>query len=113
MSNIKDSTMPLPVSRALEKLGRDISFARRRRQMTQSMLAERIGVSVVTVRRMEDGNPSIALQTLARALHVFGELERLNQLMDSSEDAIGLVLMDEKLPQRVRTPKPRKDSGAL
>jgi hypothetical protein len=53
------------------------------------------------------------MQTLARALHVFGELERLKQLLDSSEDSIGLALMDEKLPQRVRLPKAHKDSGAL
>jgi len=113
MSVTKEYPLPLPVSRALEKLGRDISFARRRRQMPQAMLAERIGVSVMTVRRMEAGSPNIALQTLARALHVFGELERLKQLLDSSEDSIGLALMDEKLPQRVRLPKARKDSGAL
>jgi transcriptional regulator with XRE-family HTH domain len=113
MSITKENPLPLPVSRALEKLGRDISFARRRRQMPQAMLAERIGVSVMTVRRMEDGNPNISLRTLARTLHVFGELERLKQILDSSEDTIGLTLMDERLPQRVRTPKPRKDSGAL
>lgn len=113
MRSTKEDLLPLPVSRALEKLGRDISFARRRRQMPQSMLAERIGVSVMTVRRMEAGSPTIAMQTLARALHVFGELERLKQLLDSSEDSIGLALMDEKLPQRVRLPKAHKDSGAL
>lgn len=113
MRSTKQSSIPLPVSRALEKLGRDISFARRRRQMPQAMLAERIGVSVVTVRRMEAGSPTIAMQTVARALHVFGELERLKQLLDSSEDSIGLALMDEKLPQRVRLPKAHKDSGAL
>lgn len=113
MSSSKENTLPLPVSRALEKLGRDISFARRRRQMPQAMLAERIGVSVMTVRRLEDGNPNISLRTLARTLHVFGELERLKQILDSSEDTIGLTLMDERLPQRVRTPKPRKDNGAL
>lgn len=77
------------------------------------MLAERIGTSVMTVRRMEAGNPNISLQIVARALHVFGELERLKQLLDSSEDSIGLALMDEKLPRRVRLSKPRKDSGAL
>jgi transcriptional regulator with XRE-family HTH domain len=113
MSATKENSLPLPVSRALKKLGRDISFARRRRQMPQAMLAERIGASVMTVRRMEDGNHNISLRTLARTLHVFGELERLKQILDTSEDAIGLTLMDERLPQRVRTPKPRKDSGAL
>ncbi len=50
---------------------------------------------------------------LARALHVFGELERLNQLLDSGEDMIGLVLMNERLPQRVRARKQTKEPGAL
>jgi hypothetical protein len=47
---------------------------------------------------------------------VFGELGRLTQLLDTSEDAIGLSLMDEQLPARVRTPKlskANKESGAL
>ena len=50
---------------------------------------------------------------MARALHVFGELERLNQLLDTGEDAIGLSLMDEQLPQRVRTRKTTPLAGAL
>ena len=62
---------------------------------------------------MEAGNPAVAIQTIARALHVFGELDRLGQLLDSSEDAIGLTLMDETLPKRVHRPKGDKDSGAL
>jgi DNA-binding XRE family transcriptional regulator len=47
--------LPLPVERAIKKLGADLSLARRRRNMTQAMLAERLGTSVMTVRRMEDG----------------------------------------------------------
>ena len=39
--------LPSPVIRALTKLGRDISLARRRRRMTQESLAERIGASGV------------------------------------------------------------------
>ncbi len=70
------------------------------------MLAERIGTSVSTVRRMEEGYPGIAIQHVARALHVFGELDRINNLLDSARDDIGLVLMDERLPVRVRRPRP-------
>jgi transcriptional regulator with XRE-family HTH domain len=105
--------IPLPVERAIVKLGRDISLARRRRQLTQASLAERIGASLATVRRLEKGDPRIPLHFMARALHVFGELERLNQLLDTGEDAIGLALMDEQLPQRVRTRKAAKHAGAL
>ena len=108
-----ETPLPMPVERALKKLGADLSLARRRRHMSQASLAERIGASTMTVRRMEKGNPLIPLQYLARALHVFGELEKLNQLLDTAEDAIGLALMDERLPVRVRTRKPDVEGGAL
>lgn len=88
-----------------------MSLARRRRHLSQAMLAERLGTSVMTVRRMESGHPGIALQHLARALHVFGELEKLNDLLDTSQDAVGLVLMDERVPRRVH--KPKQGKGVL
>ena len=105
--------LPSPVIRALTKLGRDISMARRRRHMTQESLAERIRSSLRTVRRLEQGDPHISLHHVARALHVFGEIERFNQLLDTGGDIIGLTLMDEQLPQRVRTRKKTKESGAI
>jgi hypothetical protein len=105
--------IPAPVKRAIEKLGRDISLARRRRHFSQRSLAERIGSSLAIVRRLEKGDPRISVHYVARALYVFGELERLNQLLDTSVDVIGLMLMNEQLPKRVRTPKQTKDSGAL
>jgi transcriptional regulator with XRE-family HTH domain len=118
-----DTPLPLPVDRALKKLGADLSLARRRRQISQASLAERIGASTMTVRRMEKGNPLIPLQYLARALHVFGELARLNELLDSAVDDVGLMLMNERVPTRVRGPakptrlpapgKSAKHSGAL
>src|SRR5665647_1081946 len=37
--------LPLPVDRALKKLGADLSLARRRRNLTQAMLAERLGTA--------------------------------------------------------------------
>ncbi len=108
-----DSPLPPPVVHAIEKLGHDLSLARRRRHLSQASLAERIGASTMTVRRMEKGDPRIPLQYVARALHVFGELTRLTQLLETSEDVIGLALMDEQLPQRVRTRKFGSQSGAL
>jgi transcriptional regulator with XRE-family HTH domain len=105
--------LPLPVERSIEHLGRSLSLARRRRHLSQQDLAERIGASVNTVRRMEDGFPGTALQHLARALQVFGELGKLDQLMDTPQDAIGLALMDEQTPQRVHSTRRTPDSGAF
>lgn len=105
--------LPAPVRLAIEKLGLDLSLARRRRQLSQASLALRIGASTMTVRRMEKGDPRIPLQYLARALHLFGELERLNTLLDSAQDSLGLGLMDEKLPLRVRARKAKPMPGAV
>ena len=62
-----------------------------------------MNVSVSTVRRMEDGHPGTAVQYVASALQIFGELEKLRLLLDTPEDAVGLSLMDAQLPSRIRS----------
>jgi len=107
-----NTPLPLPVLRVIKDLGANLSLARRRRHLSQAMLAERIGASTMTVSRMEAGNPNLSLQHLARALHVFGQLDRLDHLLDTAADSVGLTLMDDQLPVRVRAPKQGKDRGA-
>jgi transcriptional regulator with XRE-family HTH domain len=97
-----DSPLPLPVERAIQKLGSDLSLARRRRHISQASLAERMGASLTTVRRMEKGDVRVPIHFVARALHVFGEIQALENLLDTVKDDIGLTLMDANLPKRVR-----------
>jgi hypothetical protein len=54
----------------------------------------------------------VPIHFFARALHVFGEIQALEHLLDTPNDTIGLTLMDERLPRRVRS-KPGGASGAL
>jgi transcriptional regulator with XRE-family HTH domain len=103
----------LPVERAIAKLGNDLALARRRRHLSQESLATRIGASLSTVKRMEKGDLRIPLHFIARALHVFGELERLASLIDTAKDDIGLTLADEHLPLRVRRKRKHPSDGAL
>ena len=105
------ATIPLPVERAIRKLGSDLSLARRRRHISQASLAERIGASLSTIRRMENGDMRVPIHFIARALHVFGEIQALERLLDTSNDDFGLTLMDEQLPKRVRSKS--RLSGAL
>lgn len=101
---------PLPVARAITKLGEDVSRARRRRRLSRASLAERSGISEATLKRLEGGDGAVALGNLARTLYVLGELSRLEQLLDAAKDELGIQLADEQLPKRVRA---RKSSGAL
>lgn len=104
--------IPLPVERAIAKLGDDLALARRRRRISQASMAERIGASLSTIRRMEKGDARVPLHFVARAIHLFGELERFSNLMDTAQDDIGLTLINEQLPQRIRQKK-KPATGAL
>ncbi|APW45612.1 helix-turn-helix domain-containing protein [Rhodoferax antarcticus] len=106
--------MPLPVDRAIRKLGSDVSLARRRRHISQQSLAERIGASVSTIRRMEKGDSRVPIHFYARVMHLFGVLDGLSKLLDTAKDDIGLTLTDAQLPQRIRARSVKGDSpGAL
>lgn len=103
--NAPRSVISRPVDRALLRLGRDISAARRARRLSQEDLAQRIGTSLSTVRRMEDGNAGTALHTFLSALHVLGRLNDVTKVMTMENDALGMDLLREQLPQRVRRPR--------
>lgn len=107
------SPIPLPVMRSMSRLGQAISLARRRRHFSQEDMAARIGASVHTVRQMELGHSGTALVHFVRAMQVFGELDKLDQLLDTPQDLIGLMLMDESLPHRVRKPRKTPESGSF
>jgi transcriptional regulator with XRE-family HTH domain len=92
----------IAATQGLRKLGADITIARKRRRMTQQRLADGAGVTVPTIRRLEAGDPGMSLATLAMVLVVLGEGSRLANLLDTGTDDVGLLLENEKLPQRVR-----------
>lgn len=101
--------LPAKVHRALEKLGRDIALARKKRSLTVNMMAERLGVAKSTYLRIEKGDPTVAMATYAMALFVLGASDALGDLLDPGGDDIGLLLDARRLPQRVRirrTPRP-------
>lgn len=102
------AALPVSVRRCLQKLGEDISVARRRRRIPIELMAERAFVSRNTITRVERGDPSVSVGIYATVLFVLGMSDRLGTLADSSTDQIGLTLEEEQLPQRVRTPMRRR-----
>jgi transcriptional regulator with XRE-family HTH domain len=97
------TTPTLPsADRALKHLGANVSKARRRRRWTCQDFADQMGVSLSTARRLEKGEGGVAVYTLIRAVQVLGALEDFNRLLDADRDAMGHLLRDQLLPQRVR-----------
>ncbi len=95
-------SLPLPVNRALKKLGRDLAVARKKRRISSVEMAERLFVSRDTLWRLENGDPTVAMGTLATALFVLQLHDRLFSLAEASGDALGLEKESEQLPKRIR-----------
>jgi transcriptional regulator with XRE-family HTH domain len=99
------SKLPIPVLRALRKLGRDVRDARRRRRIPVAVMAERASISRTTLSKVEKGEPGVSLGTYATVLFVLGLAEPLGDLADPGKDELGLALEEERLPQRIRRPR--------
>ena len=89
------------VERGISKLGADLGFARRARQISTTDMAARMGISRSTLHRLEAGDPGVSLNTLAMALSVLGLFDRLIDLVDPASDDLGLLLNRKALPRRV------------
>ncbi len=103
-------SLPPKLRRSLNKLGADIAVARRKRNLTTAMMAERIGSAKSTYLKVEKGDPSVSMGVYAMALFVLGFGEVIGEIVDPRRDDIGLLLDTERLPKRVR---PRKVPTAL
>lgn len=93
--------------RQLLALGERLRAARLRRKLTQAMLAERVGVTLPTIRKLEAGEPSSSLATVIRVLQVLGLAEDIDRLAE--QDDLGRQLQDSELKRpRNTTRLPRK-----
>jgi hypothetical protein len=96
------NTTPAKVEQQLKKIGENIRTARRRRRIMVRELAERLYVSLPTVRRLERGDPSVAAGTYLTALFVL-ELaqDQITNLADPAKDQFGMTVDLSELPQRI------------
>src|SRR6478672_4685418 len=92
--------VPIPVARAIRKLGHDIRDARRRRRIPVAILAQRASISRMTLNKVEKGDPGVSLGTYATVLFVLGMADRLADVADPRHDTVGLELEEEHLPER-------------
>jgi len=99
--------LPIPVKRALAKLGADIRNARLRRRITTTMMAERAFITRPTLRKVERGDPGVSLGIYATIMFVLGLTPRLADMADIKADEVGLQLDEDRLPKRIRQRAPR------
>jgi transcriptional regulator with XRE-family HTH domain len=82
---------------AARVLGLQIAAARRRRRWTTARLAEQAHISLPTLRKVERGDPTVALGTVLDVAVLVGvplfaaDAARLSQLSDHLEDRLALL----------------------
>lgn len=87
---------------AIKALGENIRIARQRRQLSQSRLAKKAGVSVSTIKRLEAGDPGVSLSAIANILIPMGLERELATLISPENDEEGEALERARGPKRIR-----------
>jgi len=93
----------------LQKLGRDIAVARKRRKLSMRDMASRMMVNLKTLQRLENGDPTVGIGIVASALWILGMDRRLGDLVAPESDSTGLQEEIKSLPRDFRKTRKRAD----
>lgn len=92
---------PIPVTRAMRDIARNLDLARRQQRITVELLAERANISAPTARALiRDGKGS--LENFLRIARVLGMLDFVVGGTDPLNTPEGRLRADEDTPLRVR-----------
>ncbi|KQU78025.1 MULTISPECIES: helix-turn-helix domain-containing protein [unclassified Rhizobacter] len=91
--------------RSLQKFGSDVEIARKKRRLTVEALCARAGISRALYNRMVHGAPGTSASAIAMVLFALGRGTPFDELLDVTKDDTGLLLDQERLPERVRLPR--------
>ena len=102
--NRKTTTIMPKTQSILTQMGEQIRLARLRRHLTAELVAERAGISRVTLSNIEKGSPSVAIGSYAAVLHALNGMDK-DLLLVAKDDELGRKLQDLELPARRRAPR--------
>ena len=71
-SSAHNDFLPPQALQAMQALGADLALARKRRKQSLREWAARMGVSVRTLQRMEQGDPGVGMGIYAMAVWLLG-----------------------------------------
>lgn len=98
------ATTPLPIKRSLRTVGQNLANQRKLLGLTARMVAERAGTTPPTISKLENGEGA-SLEITLRVMRVLGLMDAVVAASDPFATERGRMMMDEKLPERVRVPR--------
>jgi DNA-binding XRE family transcriptional regulator len=105
-SSVVSASLPPVAANALRQLGENLAIARIRRKESQRAWAQRIGISLPTLIRLEKGDPTVSMGAYASALWLMGRVQALADVTAPASDQSALELDVRQALQRrsVRSP---------
>lgn len=94
--------IPISLRRGLKNLGESLKKARIRRRLKMVTVADRAGVSRETLAKIQRGDPGVSMGNYAAVIFALGLGSEWMNLADITEDRVGQMLDEERLPSRVR-----------
>ncbi len=88
---------------AARQIGENLSTWRKLYGLTSQELAEKAAVSRSTISRLENGDPTVSLETFLNASRALCCLDAVVEATDPYETDFGRIRADQSLPQRVRS----------
>jgi hypothetical protein len=98
-SSTHNDWLPPQALAALHELGANLALARVRRKESLRSWSKRIGVSVRTLQRLEDGDPGVGMGVYAAALWLMARVDALPALADPSLD-LGALELDVRAARK-------------
>ena len=95
------------VRETLADLGKRLREARIERNDTMEIFAQRLGVSVGTVRAMERGAPTVQVGAWLNALWILNQLDAITHVLEPKESLLDRFRAQEKR-RRQRASRPRQ-----
>ena len=107
MKRKKERTYSVLAKEASRLLGAEIKLARKQRKWSESDLAERVGITRVTLQKIEKGDMTTAIGLTFEAAYIVG-LDLLGSEETSLNDRGNLALIHATLLPQTRKRKTRK-----
>ncbi|DAA83444.1 MAG TPA: hypothetical protein DCS44_08030 [Cyanobacteria bacterium UBA10660] len=97
----KQTKLPIPINKALQKLGSDLKEARIKRRLTMALVEERAGITHVTLTKVEKGDAGVSIGIYTKVMFVLGLIDNVYNLAEPDNDVVGKMYDKENLPKRV------------
>jgi len=97
--------------RLLSQLGERLKLARKRRKLSNAVVAQRAGISRTSLYKVEAGDPGATLGTYMRVMAVLGLEADINAL--AADDKVGRKLQDLALEAPASAPRRRRPAATV